>query len=105
MKVSEKDPMMVISIDQLVGFTTLGRGGGHTITKDLGWGPSDARRLRVDTVANKLASSAYVVDGIFENLGASGSLDNCSRVSAHCEVLYTIADGTHQYRNRRGYLP
>jgi hypothetical protein len=82
----------------------LGEGAddGDLITKDLGRRPRDAGRVGVDTVADELASAADVVDGVLEDLGASGSLDNCCQWLAKTKRYYTSRDNTNRYRSRKG---
>ena len=54
-----------------------GTDDGDLVTEDLGRRPRDAGRVGVDTVADELAAATDVVGGVLEDLGASGSLDNC----------------------------
>lgn len=93
MYVSEKEPMMVISgkvisqqihLPLLFFLVVISPSGTLTITKDLRRWPGDAGRVGVHAVADELASSADIVDGILKHLGATASLNNYSQhVSAH----------------------
>lgn len=54
-----------------------------TIAEDLGRRPCDASRAGVDTIADELAATTDVVDGVLQDLRTARGLDDCDAVLAN----------------------
>jgi len=64
---------------------------GDLITEDLAGWPRDTSRRRINAIYNKLSSTSDVVNGVFENLGGSGGLDdNVKTIWVFCLELLEL---------------